>query len=265
MGRKRKNAAIFADMCRSVQKRMFAFDYSVDEQNGTAELILDSVHRIKLAHLSLFPSVQVTYRQDDRRYVLQTHASAAAMRHNAMLVEYARMADFYGISDITSLKGVIEAVHSNASVCFHKVVKQGDVFIAVFTVPKTSHEMRLNTGVINDIDNISSSWIELHPDSKELRLCVSLIPESVPRRKRKRDDTQGCGDHAPPRQRARVTKEESMPPIALPPSASAAMLAAVPPSSSSSSYDETRQSSRKTDRSWSRSLGHALQSGTPQY
>ena len=231
----------------SVQRRMFAFEYSVDDETGTARLVLDSVHRIKLGHLSLFPSVKVTYRQDDRRYVVETHASAFAMRHNAMLVEYDRMSDFYGITDMTQLKNVIETVHKNASVCFHKIVKQGDTFIAVFSaVPKALREIRLNTGTLNDIDNISSSWIELHPDTKDLRLCVSLIPQSVPRRKRARDDddTQSdCEDHQPLRRRARVPTVEMTPkarhpafPAPAPPASSA------PPSAASSSLSGTRPS-----------------------
>lgn len=200
MGRKRKNGEVFVDLCESVQRRMFAFGYSIDEERGTAQIILDSVHRIKLSHLSLFPSVEVTYRQDDRRYVLQTEGSAGAIRHNAMLVEYERMAEFYNITDMSQLKYVIENVHRNASVCFHKIVKQVDLFIAVFTVPKGSHKMRLNTGVLNDIEHVSSLWIELHPDTKDLRLCVSLIPHTLHRRKRMRDDEQqlDSGDHGHP-------------------------------------------------------------------
>jgi hypothetical protein len=116
------------------------------------------------------------------------------------------MSQFYEISDVAQLKEVIETVHTNASACFHKIVKQADVFIAVFTVPKATHEMRLNTGVLNDVDNISSSWIELHPDTKEMRLCVSLIPQSVPLRKRMRCSTPGSEDHHQPlRRRARVS------------------------------------------------------------
>ena len=202
MGRKRKCGEVFADLCESVQRRMFAFEYSIDEENGTAQIILDSVHRIKLSNLSLFPCVGVTYRQDDRRYVLQTEGSAGAIRHNAMLVEYARMAEFYNIVDISQLKYVIESVHRNASVCFHKIVKQGDLFIAVFTVPTASCQMKLNTGVLNDIEHVSSSWIELHPDTKELRLCVSLIPQALPHRERMRDEeTLGSGDHDHPSHR----------------------------------------------------------------
>lgn len=192
---------------------MFAFEYSINEESGTAQLILDSVHRIKLSHLSLFPSVEVTYRQDDRRYVLQTEGSAGAIPHNAMLVEYARMSEFYNIADMSQLKYVIENVHRNASVCFHKIVKQGDLFIAVFTVPKASRQMRLNTGVLNDIEHVSSSWIELHPDTKELRLCVSLIPQTLHRRKRMRDEQPlDSGDHGHPshrRARARAVQAQA--------------------------------------------------------
>jgi len=244
MSRKRKSAAVFADLCNSVQRRMFAFEYSVDDETGTAKLVLDSVHRIKLGHLSLFPSVKVTYRQDDRRYVVETHASAFGTRHNAMLVEYDRMSAFYEITDMTQLKNVIESVHKNASVCFHKIVKQGDVFIAVFSVPRALQEMRLNTGILNDIDNISSSWIELHPDTKDLRLCVSLIPHSVPRRNRTRDDTQsGCEDHQPLRRRARVEKTPKVrhPPFPAPPLAASSS----PPSVASSSLSVTRSSSTR--------------------
>ena len=241
MSRKRKNADVFADMCYSVQRRMFAFEYTINDEDGTAQLILDSVHRIKIGHLSLFPSVCVTYRQDDRRYVLQTDGGAIAMRHNAMLVEYDRMASFYDISDMSQLKEVIESVHRNATVCFHKIVKQGNVFIAVFTALNAAQEMRLNTGVLNDIASISSSWIELHPDTKELRLCVSLVPHSVPRHKRKRDDddddgddghdSQGCEDHGPQRQRARLLQAGG---------ASPAVHHHAPPSAASSLTDATR-------------------------
>ena len=188
MSRKRSNADIFTDLCNSVHRRMFAFECKVDEESGTAELILDSVHRIKLGHLALFPSVTVTYRRDDRRYVLQTEASQGSIRHNAMLVEYERMSEFYNISDMSQLRNVIETVHRNATVCFHKIVRQGNLFIAVFTVPKAHNSIRLNTGALSNLENVSSSWIELHPDNNELRLCVSLIPQEIPRRKRTRDD-----------------------------------------------------------------------------
>lgn len=249
MSRKRKNAAVFADLCNSVQKRMFAFEYSVDDETGTAELVLDSVHRVKLGHLSLFPSVKVTYRQDDRRYVVETHASAFAMRHNAMLVEYDRMSKFYEISDMTQLKHVIETVHKNASVCFHKIVKQGDNFIAMFSVPTALHEMRLNTGILNDIDNISSSWIELHPDTRDLRLCVSLISQSVPRRKRTRDDTgSDCEDHLPSRRRARMDalEKQGQEEVSFPSHSALPPLLASPaaPSAASSSLSASQQSSK---------------------
>ena len=57
---KRKNTEVFADLCVSVKNRLFAFDCSLDEESGTARLTLDSVHRIRLGHLALFPSVTVT-------------------------------------------------------------------------------------------------------------------------------------------------------------------------------------------------------------
>lgn len=190
--------SVFCDMCKSVQEKLHAFECNIDEEAGTAQMVLDSVHRINLKHLSLFPSLSVRYRQDDRRYVLQTEVSEGTMQHNAMLVEYDRMASFYEIDDIGPLKRVIETVHENASARFHKMVRQGDVFIAVFVVNKSSsNEICFNARTLDNIANVSSAWIELHPDTSELRLCISLTPCSLLRpprpknNKRARDAENG--------------------------------------------------------------------------
>lgn len=179
-----QQSGVFVDMCKSVKCRLYAFDCKVDEAEGTACMVLDSVHRIMLAHLSLFPCINVKYRRDDRRYVVRTEASEGIMRHNAMLVEYDRMASFYGISDIAPLKEAIDGMHKNANVCFHKIVKQGNVFVAIFNA--SSDELRLNTGNINGLGTVSTAWIELHPDTKEMRICASLHPMRSRNQKRKR-------------------------------------------------------------------------------